>query len=216
MNKFKRLDENSPEIQYLCAKDKHLAKVIHMVGPLEYQLASDSYAFLVSQIIEQMLSNKVAYVLTNRLAQNCPNKKITVSAIDLLSDEKIHQLGLSRSKVGYIRNLTSAIEAGTVNFNQYQLMTDQEVIQSLTAVKGIGTWSAKMYLLFSLDRPDILPFEDVAFLQGYSWVYKTTDYHAKLVQKKCKKWHPYASIAARYMYEALDTGLTKQPFHLFK
>lgn len=216
MQEFRRLDTNSPEIKYLCDKDKHLAKVIKMIGPLEYHLVDDGYAFLISQIIGQMLSNKVADVLTNRLAQNCSGQQISVSAIDQLSDDQIHALGLSRPKVGYIRNLTDAIKLGAVDFEQYHSMTDQEVIKSLTSVKGIGNWSAKMYLLFALDRPDILPFEDLAFLQGYSWVYKTDDYHAKLVQKKCQKWHPYASIAARYMYKALDTGLTKEPFHLFK
>jgi len=215
MNKIKHLDEDSPAIKYLSAKDKHLAKVIQMLGPLEYQTIDDDYAFLVSEIIEQMLSKKVAAVLNNRLRADCQGT-ISVESIENLSDEKIQAVGLSHSKVTYIRNLTAAIENNSVNFEKYHIMTDNEVMKSLTTIKGIGTWSAKMYLIFALDRQDILPFEDVAFLQGYGWVYKTKDYRAHLVQKKCQKWHPYASIAARYMYRALDTGLTKEPFHLFK
>ena len=215
MSEIKRFNADSPEIQYLCHKDKHLAKVIEMIGPLKYQVIEDGYAFLISQIIGQMLSNKVADVLTERLATAC-HGHISSFEIDQLSDNAIHEIGLSRPKVKYIRNLTSAIKSGQIDFAAYKKMSDTEVIQSLTAVKGIGNWSAKMYLLFSLNRLDVLPFEDLAFLQGYGWVYKTDDYHAKLVKKKCQKWHPYASIAARYMYLALDTGLTKEPFHLFK
>lgn len=215
MSELIQLNENSPAIKYLCQKDKHLAKVIQMVGPLEYQLASDGYAFLISQIIGQMLSNKVADVLTARMKKTCGGQ-ITVEAVESLTDEEIHELGLSRPKVVYIRNLNQAIKSKNVDFTRYPQMSDSDIIKSLTAVKGIGNWSAKMYLLFSLDRRDVLPFEDLAFLQGYGWVYKTDDYHAKMVQKKCKKWHPYASIAARYMYTALDTGLTKNEFHLFK
>lgn len=215
MLEIKHFDEQSPEIQYLCQKDKHLAKAIRMIGPLDYQVDPDGYAFLVSQIIGQMLSNKVADVLTQRLVDNCQGH-ISIEAINSLNDEDIKAIGISHSKVNYIRNLTQAVTDKTIVFDQYQTMNDKDIIKNLTAVKGIGNWSAKMYLLFVLDRPDILPFEDVAFLQGFGWVYKTNDYKVDLVKKKCKKWHPYASLAARYMYMALDTGLTKEEFHLFK
>lgn len=157
----------------------------------------------------------MADVLTDRLRTTCGGT-ISVKNISKLTDQQIRAVGMSASKVKYLRNLVSAINHGTVDFEQYETMTDQKVIQSLTSVKGIGNWSAKMYLIFSLDCRDILPFEDVAFLQGYGWVYKTDDYSPKMVQKKCHKWHPYTSIAARYMYKALDSGLTKEPFHLFK
>lgn len=215
MSEIIRLDQDSPAIQYLSAKDKHLAKVIKMVGPLEYQTARDGYAFLVSQIIGQMLSNKVADVLTNRMTQICGGL-ITVESIESLTDEEIHAIGLSRPKVGYIRNLNVGLKSGAIDFSRYPEMADQEIIDNLTSIKGIGNWSAKMFLIFVLDRPDVLPFEDMAFLQGYGWVYKTSDYKSKQVQKKCQKWHPYASIAARFLYVALDSGLTKSPFHLFK
>jgi len=215
MHELKKLDETSTAIQYLTAKDKHLAKAIKMVGPLDYYLESDGYAFLISQIIGQMLSNKVADVLTQRMLTLC-HGQICLNEISALTDEEIHEIGLSRPKVGYIRNLTTAIKSGTIDFTRYKTMTDTEIITDLTTIKGIGNWSAKMYLIFSLDRPDILPFEDIAFLQGFGWLYKTDDFSMKVIQKKCQKWHPYSSIAARYMYRALDLGLTKKPFHLFK
>ena len=95
-------------------------------------------------------------------------------------------------------------------------MDDKQAIKELTKISGVGNWTAKMFLIFVLNRSDILPYEDVAFLQGYGWLYKTNDFSKASVEKKCKKWKPYSSIAARYMYKALDGGHTKEEFHLFK
>lgn len=215
MTILKHLDQNSLAVQYLMKKDKHLAKVIQMVGPMNYQLQTDAYAFLVSQIIEQMLSKKVAKVLTARLINECAGK-ICPTTIQYLSDKQLLSIGISHSKVHYIQNLTGAILTNKINFSDYLQMSDTEIIDSLTTVKGIGIWSAKMFLIFSLNRPDILPFEDVAFLQSYSWVYKTHNLNKAAVVKKCSKWHPYASIASRYMYQAKNLGLTKNIFHLYK
>ena len=95
-------------------------------------------------------------------------------------------------------------------------LSDEEVIASLTKLYGIGKWTAKMFLIFVLERPDVLPVEDGAFLQTYRWVYKMDDCSEKTVYKKCKKWKPYSSIASRFFYRALDAGMTKEEFHLFK
>lgn len=215
MTLIQHLDADTPAVQYLASKDKHLAKVMAMVGPLDYQVETDGYAFLTSQIVGQMLSNKVAAVLTNRLTKLC-HGKISPATISQLTAEQIHQIGLSYPKIGYIHNLTAAITKKELVLDELATLPDQEIIETLTKIKGIGNWSAKMYLIFSLDRPNVLPYEDLAFLQGYGWTYKTNDYRAKSVQKKCHKWRPYTSIAARYMYQALDLGLTKKEFHLFK
>ena len=133
-----------------------------------------------------------------------------------MSDEELHSIGTSYSKVRYIRYLTHAVTSGEMCFELLESLSDQEVMDSLMKIKGIGSWTAKMYLLFLLDRKNILPWEDVAFIQSYQWLYKTQDINAPAIKKKCKKWAPYASLAARYLYRALDAGLTKEEFHLYK
>ena len=95
-------------------------------------------------------------------------------------------------------------------------MDDEIVFKKITSVRGLGSWSAKMYLIFVLNRQNILPYEDGAFLQSYSWLYKTDDRKPASIKKKCKKWEPYSSIAARYLYKDLDNGFTKEEFHLKK
>jgi len=210
------LDMDTPSIQYLCKKDKRLAKVIRMVGPISYvPYEEDPYGFLVHEIIEQMLSVKAGQKIFTRLEILC-NGHISPSVIRNLSDEEIKSIGTSASKVKSIRLLTEAIEMEKINLHELIELNDLEVTNKLTSIHGIGSWTAKMFLIFCLNRQDILPYEDVAFLQAYKWVYKTEDCNVTSVKKRCNKWKPYSAIAARYMYRALDTGLTKNEFHLFK
>lgn len=215
MLKIITLNAESKSIQHLCKKDKRLAKVISMVGPISYFPYEDGFAFIVHEIIEQMLSIKAGAKIYARLEDLC-NGNISVESIDSLTDEQILSIGTSSSKVAYIRGVTEAVKAGIIDFSTLPLMNDKEVMKVLTSLKGIGNWTAKMYLIFVLDRPDILPIEDVAFLQAYEWLYKTKDRSKESVEKKCKKWKPYSSVAARYLYHALDSGLTKEEFHLYK
>lgn len=210
------LDMNTLSVQYLCKKDKRLAKVISMIGPISYvPHDEDTYAFLVHEIIEQMLSVKAGQKIYGRLEELCGGG-ISPNQIAALTDEQIRSTGTSNAKVEYIRSITNAITNGTLDFSIIQSLSDEEVISILTKIRGIGKWTAKMYLIFVLDRQDVLPVEDGAFLQVYRWMYKTQDCNEKAVTAKCKKWKPYSSIASRFCYRALDAGMTKEEFHLFK
>lgn len=211
-----RLVSNSTSIQYLCKKDKRLAKVISVIGPLEYEPhAEDPYPFLVHEIIEQMLSVKAGQKIYSRLEQLCDGQ-INPKIISNLSGEAIASIGTSKAKASYIKLLSETITENPNFFADLSQLPNDQVIKKLTALHGIGNWTAKMYLIFVLDRQDVLPFEDVAFLQSYKWLYKTDDTSPAAVKKKCKKWCPYSSIAARYLYRALDEGLTHEEFHPFK
>lgn len=209
------VNNDSPSIQYLCKIDKRLAKVIEMVGPISYELQPNPYVFLVHEIIEQMLSVKAGNKIFSRLKKLCDGI-ITPEKISVLSDVEIKGIGTATSKVSYIRNLTNAVLNKEIDFESLETMSDIEVFNQLTKLKGIGKWTANMYLIFVLNRQDILPTNDTAFLQVYEWLYKTTDRTEQSVKNKCKKWKPYSSIAVRYFYRALDTGLTKNEFHLYK
>lgn len=210
------LDMNTPSVQYLCKKDKRLAKVIEMVGSITYELHDESpYSFMIHEIIEQMLSVKAGAKIYSRLEKLCDDE-ITPERISALSDAEIRSIGTSMAKVQYIRCITDAVVNGQLDFGVLQNWDDKTVIKKLTSFRGIGNWTAKMYLIFVLNRSDVLPYEDGAFLQVYAWAYNTSDFSPASIKAKCKKWKPYSSLAARYMYRALDEGLTKQKFYLFK
>lgn len=216
MSELITLDETVPSIQYLYEKDKRLAKVIRMVGPITYEPHTDNpFPFLIHEIIEQMLSIKAGAIIYSRLQEKC-NGNICPDTIHALCEEDLRSIGTSGPKARYIKGAAEAVLNNELEFARFPEMTDDEVLAELTALHGIGTWTAKMYLIFVLDRQDILPYEDVAFLQGYKWAYKTDDVSKAAIEKKCRKWKPYSSIAARYMYRFYDLGLTREEFHLYK
>ena len=202
-------------IKYLKQKDRRLAKVIEMVGDYSYVPYEDGYSFVVNQIIGQMLSAKVAKKISERLNKLCDND-ITPNKVLILSDDAMRETGMSMQKVRYIKSLSKTLLDGNFNFAELKHLTDEDTIKKLTKLNGVGVWTAKMYLIFVLDRYNVLPYEDMAFLQAYSWLYKTKDFKKSSIAKKCKKWEPYSSLAARYLYKALDGGYTKNEFHLFK
>ena len=195
-------------VQYLCKKDKHFAKAYSLIGPITYQVHEGGYAFMVHEIIEQMLCKKIGTVIYGRLVDMCGGS-VTPESIDKLTDEQIMSIGTSNSKVKYIRSLTEEVISGRLVFSELESLSDADVMKRLMAIRGIVKWTAKMYLIFCLDRQDILPIEDVAFLQGYAWPYNTKKIDKASVEKNCKKWSPYSSIATRYMYRVLDGGYTK-------
>ena len=215
MEVFETLNKQHPAVRHLCSKDKRLAKLIEMTGEIEYHIQPDSFSRLIYSVINQMLSNKVAHVIGSRVVNLC-NGSLTPGNLLKLDREQLRRTGLSYTKADNILGIAKAVTDGSIDFSKIPDMTDDEVIQELTCLRGIGTWSAKMFLIFTLNRADVLPYEDTAFLQTYAWLYKTDDLRKASIIKKCKKWKPYSSIAARYFYYALDMGLTKKEFHLLK
>ena len=209
------LSKRHHAVQYLCRRDKRLAKLIDMVGDIECREQPDCFARLVHSIINQMLSNKAAHVIGGRVTDLCGGS-ITPENLLNLDREQLRKAGLSYMKADNILGIAKAATDGNLDFSSLLDMTDEEVIKKLTRMRGIGIWSAKMFLIFTLNRLDILPYEDVAFLQTYAWLYKTKNLKPADIIKRCKKWRPYSSIASRYFYYALDMGFTKQEFHLFK
>jgi DNA-3-methyladenine glycosylase II len=209
------LNQDSPSVKHLCAKDKRLAKAICMVGEITYVPHKDGYAFLIHEVIEQMLSIKTTQKIYSRLEALCGGS-VTPTAISHLSDEQIRSTGTSLAKVSYIKSITDAVLYKKIILADLEEMTDGDIQKELMKLRGIGHWTAKMYLIFVLDRLNVLPYEDTAFLQAYCWLYNSEDKSPELIKKRCKKWIPYSSIAARYLYKALDMGITKEEFHLYK
>lgn len=214
MPKIVELNKDSSSIVYLCKKDKRLAKVIQLVGDISYTIHDNQYEFLIHEIIEQMLSKKAGEKIFSRLADLCGGM-VSAESVNNLSDEAIKSIGTSNTKVSYIRSITEAVLSGQIDFNSLEKQSDAYVFKVLTSIRGIGRWTANMYLIFVLDRQDILPTNDSAFQQAFQWLYGV-DRSENIIREKCKKWSPYSSIASRYLYRALDSGLTKSEFHLYK
>jgi DNA-3-methyladenine glycosylase II len=163
-----------------------------------------------------MLSNKVTHIFVERLNKICLTGKIDIDSIKKLSAENLRSIGISWSKAQCIIEFTNEYNKSKYTRQKLSLLSDEEIRRKITSIKGLGNWSAKMFLLFVMDRENILPYEDMAFLQAFVW-YKGLQSIPKINEIKimCKKWEPYTSIVARYLYKALDSGLTKKPFNLY-
>lgn len=199
---------NSPEILALCASDARLSILIRRYGDLTYSLHTNEFIFFVETIIGQMLSSKAADAIAARMYTICGGT-LTIDAILNLEPHILKSIGISGLKSQYILRFAETIRKNPDFFAVLKDASDTEIIRRLTTLHGIGTWSAKMYLVFVLDRPDVLPYEDGAFLQAFKWLYGTMEIKPALIEKRCEPWRPYASLAARYLYRALDEGLTK-------
>ena len=207
-------DMSSPEIVQLCAANPRLAAVINKLGPMRCEPVYDPFSFVVQTIVGQMLSARVADVIAARLGSLCGGS-VTPESILSLSVEELTGAGLSRAKAAAVRGLAETVIQDPDFIDWLETFTDDAVQKELTRLRGIGSWTAKMYLLFVLQRPDVLPFEDSALQQAFRWLYETNDAGHAAIEAQACAWRPYASLASRYLYRALDSGLLAQPIDQF-
>ena len=200
------LDNMSKATEYLSLKDKRLAKLIQYVGDIQRHEVEDLFSFIVCEIVGQMISSKVRNVLISRLLSLC-SSHISVESILRLSIIDLRGIGLSYAKATYILNFAKAVSENEIELDKIKNLEDDEVIIQLTSIKGIGIWTAKMVLLFALNRPNVLPVEDGAFIQGFCWLYNKQKTDKKAIQRISSKWNPYSSTAALYLYECVNQNL---------
>lgn len=205
---------NNDILEYLQQRDQRLGLVIRRIGHFNFNVHNDPFSFLASEIVGQMLSDKVRKVIESRLLSLC-NGQLTVDSLLKIDVESIKGTGLSTAKALYIVNLAHLIKNNEIDFSRISELEDNEAINELTKIRGIGVWTAKMFLIFFLGRENVLPYEDGAFLQAYKWLYNAKSLKPSTIKRRCAKWKPYSSIGARYMYRALDLGLTKIPINDF-
>lgn len=201
---------DSPECEHLAVADPLLGRAMRLVGNFEYSEHPNTEDFFFSTIIGQMMSNSVADVIERRVSAMCGGK-MTADAILSLGIQCIRSAGVSMQKAEYMSFFAQKIKSEPDFLDGLKIKNNNEVLKELTALRGIGNWTAKMYLLFVLGRNDILPYEDGAFLQAYRWLYQTNDVTPSSIKQRCKSWIPYESVASRFMYRLLDYGYTKHP-----
>jgi len=191
----------------LMRRDRVLGAVIKRIGPcaLASRQRKDHLTALVGAIVSQQLSTKAAATIFGRFAALFPGNEIpNAAAIDLLSNEQLRAVGLSGQKVGYLRDLCARIGDGRLRLEELDSLPDDQVIARLTEVKGFGRWTAEMFLMFRLHRPDVLPVDDLGIVKAVQKVYglrKRPD--PKRIVKIGEVWRPYRSVASWYLWQTL-------------
>lgn len=192
-------------LQHLKKSDPVMAAIIRRVGPFTLQYREPSFETLVRSIVYQQLSGRVAGVIFARLHAAAGEKRLTPAGIMKLRPERMRKLGLSAQKTRYIRELAKHTRKGSVVFEDLPDFDDAAVIEHLTRVKGIGVWTAQMFLMFALRRNDVLPVADLGIRSAMKKAYGLADLPKPAeMERIAASWKPYTSIACWYLWRSLD------------
>lgn len=183
-------------LEYLKKKDKKLGEMIDLIGPIQRGINPDLFESLVSSIVAQQISGKAFETVFTRLKQKT---EMTPKGILNLSDEAIQSCGMSLKKVSYIKGAAEYFSHTDIDI--LKSMSDEDLIKHLVELKGIGTWTAEMLLIFSLNRMNVLSKKDLAIRRGISMLYHHKEVTDALLDKYLKRYTPYASLASLYLWE---------------
>jgi DNA-3-methyladenine glycosylase II len=191
-------------ILHLKKADPVLAEIIRNVGPYALVTRKPTLETLVRSIVYQQISGKAAASILARL-KAAVGSRFTAPALLRLSTEELRSCGLSAQKIAYLRDLAEKVASRQVNFRKLSSLTDDEVIEHLTQVKGIGVWTVQMFLMFALERPNIFPAADLGVRNAIRRAYNLPDAPtAADLLRISACWHPYCSVATWYLWRSLE------------
>ena len=192
-------------LTHLKQADPVLESVIDRVGPFTLRAKRDRFAMLVRSILSQQISTKAANSIRNKLLARLKPATLNVNSLSELSDEDLRSVGLSGQKVRYLRDLIEHEQTGQIQLRTIGRRTDQEIIAELTQVKGIGEWTAQMFLIFSLGRMDVLPHADLGIRMALKNLYGLDELPNRVdVEQLAARWRPFATIASWYCWRSLE------------
>jgi methylated-DNA-[protein]-cysteine S-methyltransferase len=195
-------------VRHLCERDDKLAELIARAGPFTLQLKETDGAFLAlaESIVYQQLHGKAAATILGRIKALFARPAFTPKDILAAGDAELRAAGLSRNKLAALRDLAAKAEDGTVpTLPALARMTDDEIVDRLTVVRGIGRWTVEMLLMFRLGRPDVLPVDDFGVRLGFKTTFRTRAMPSPAqIERRAEKWRPFRSVASWYMWRAVD------------
>lgn len=192
-------------INHLKAADPVMAAIIERVGAYRPRHATPDFHSLARSIAYQQLHGKAAATIFGRLCVAAKCETLTPEKVLALTLDEMRACGLSRQKLSYIRDLAEKTLSGDVNFTQLPTMEDEDVIEHLTRVKGIGRWSAQMFLMFALGRTDVMPVVDLGINTAIKKAYNKRKLPKPAqILKLSQKWSPYRSVACWYLWRSVE------------
>ena len=193
-------------VAHLRAADPVLATIIDRVGPFEMLHADPTFESLARSIVFQQLNGQAASTIFARLQQRA-GSPLTPQGILRLRSATLRKVGLSQQKASYIRDLAQRTAAGELDFAQLPSLPDADVIALLTQIKGVGVWTAQMFLMFSLERPDILPTLDFGIRSAMMKHYRLRKFpKPPRMEQIARPWRPYRTVACWYLWRSLDVA----------
>ncbi|MHB0922405.1 MAG: DNA-3-methyladenine glycosylase family protein [Bellilinea sp.] len=192
------------EIAYLCGQDRQLGQAIERIGRIERPIIPDMFTALISSIVHQQISNKAAATVWSRVVERLG--PILPEAIAATAVEDIQQCGMSLRKAGYIKSIAQAIVSKELILPELNQLSDDEVIQKLSGLPGVGVWTAEMLMIFSMQRPDIVSWHDLAIRRGIMNLYGLSELKRSQFDEYRKHYSPYGSVASLYLWQISKEG----------
>jgi len=190
--------------KHLARRDRVMRKLIPQFGEARLQSRGDAFTTLARSIVGQQISVKAAQAVWERFAALLPARIAPLSVLDL-APQAMRTVGLSARKVDYLLDLARHFEDGTVHVKRWADMDDEAIIEELVAIRGIGRWTAEMFLIFHLMRPNVLPLDDLGLLKGISVNYFSGEPVSRVEAREVgDAWSPYRSVATWYLWRSLD------------
>ena len=195
--------DHTPAQHHLSRRDRVLKRLIRAVGPCTLRYERNRFASLARSIISQQISTTAARAIRARVEAAVDGKGLTAAGILSLSDAEMRRAGLSASKMKSLRDLAEHVNGGAVRLRIIHKLPDEEVIDALIPIRGIGRWTAQMFLIFSLGRLDILPVDDLGLRAGVRDQYGLRELPDRdQLSELAEPWRPYRSIATWYLWRS--------------
>ena len=187
-------------------KDKKMQVLIEKFGRPDFNQGQDFFQSLLRSIVFQQLSGKAAQTIYERLVSLIPKtSNLCPNEILKLNKDEMRKAGLSFQKINYVKNLADYFENNSLQKKDVEEMTDEEISKELIQIKGIGQWTVDMFLMFTLNRADILPYKDLGIQKGIMKIFKMKNLPSKKEMENCsRKWRPYRTIACWYLWRIAD------------
>jgi 3-methyladenine DNA glycosylase/8-oxoguanine DNA glycosylase len=193
---------------HLVAADKKLARLMERVGPFRLQLRDthNTFGALAEAIVYQQLTGKAAATIYGRVKALYPRRRFGPEGVLATSDAQLRACGLSGNKLLALKDLAAKTQSGVVpTLRRLRMMSDDEIVERLTAVRGIGRWTVEMLLIFRLARPDVLPVDDYGVRKGFAIAFGGALPPPRAVTARGERWRPYRTMASWYLWRAVDS-----------
>ena len=193
-------------VKYLMQSDPELIPLLDAFKIQDLQPETDYFKSLTRSIVYQQLSGKAAKTISDRFILLYKDKSYP-TPVDVINidHEKLRSVGLSNSKAQYIKNIAHAFLDNPDNYESFEKMDDQDIIDTLITIKGVGPWTAQMFLMFTLNRPDVFPVTDLGVQKGFQHYYKLSEMPTPgQMLKKSEQWAPYRTVVSLYFWRLLE------------
>jgi DNA-3-methyladenine glycosylase II len=193
--------------KHLARRDRVMKKLIPQFGEARLQSRGDAFTTLARSIVGQQISVKAAQSVWDRLVAllGVPSTRVAPARVEAMDAAALRQAGLSQRKAEYLLDLAQHFSSGAVHVQQWRQMEDEAIVEELVAIRGIGRWTAEMFLIFHLMRPNVLPLDDLGLIKGISLSYFSGEPVSRAEARELgEAWAPYRSVATWYVWRSLD------------